>query len=205
LAISTVPTLASQWLAANLGLFQIANPHLAVRVETQTQVIDFASEEFDVAIRSTATLGQGLVGHVLSKAQFAPMLHPRLVDEYEIREPADLLRVPQITPDDPWVAEWFRQAGVAWEPPVGRPFARLGHQSMEAVAVMAGRGVAMLTPQFYVDEIRAGRLLQPFDHVGWEGNYYYLVYPESRRNVPKIRAFRDWIVEATASWRSGAI
>ena len=30
-----------------------------------------------------------------------------------------------------------------------RPFARLGTQMMEAAAVLAGRGVAMLTPPFY--------------------------------------------------------
>ena len=202
LAISAVPTFASQWLAANLGLFQIGHPDIAVRIESTPTIIDFAGEEIDVAIRSTGQVGMGLVAHRLTKVEYAPMLHPRLVEEYKVREPADLLRIPQITPDDPWVAAWFKRAGVSDLPPLDRPFARLGYQSMEASAVMAGRGVAMLTPQFYPEEIRAGRLVQPFDVVGWDGHYYYLVYPETRRNNPKIKAFRDWIVQATEGLRT---
>ena len=122
LAISAVPTFASQWLAANLGLFQLANPEVAVRVESSPELVDFSAAEIDLAIRSTATVGPGLVGHALSRVEFAPMMHPRLVEEYAIREPADLLRVPQITPDDPWVALWFALAGVE-APDVQRPFA----------------------------------------------------------------------------------
>lgn len=202
LSISAVPAFASQWLAANLGLFQIGHPEIAVRVESSPVIIDFAEAEIDVAIRSVEAVKAGLVAHQLTKVEYAPMVHPRLVDEHNIRKPADLLRIPQVTPDDPWVASWFKKAGLVDLPPLDKPFARLGYQSMEASAVMAGRGVAMLTPQFYPEEIRAGRLAQPFDLVGWDGHYYYLVYPEARRNNPKIRAFRDWIVEATAGLRA---
>ena len=44
-------------------------------------------------------------------------------------------------------------------------------------------------------EIENGLLLQSFGTVA-EARSYWLCYPESRRNVPKIRAFRDWILEA---------
>ena len=59
---------------------------------------------------------------------------------------------------------------------------------------------ALLTPAYYRTEIATGRLIQPFDRVIDEGNSYWLAYPESRRNVPKIRKFRDWILaEAEAA------
>ena len=60
---------------------------------------------------------------------------------------------------------------------------------------MGGHGVAILTPAFYREEIEAGLLLQPFPAVSEEGQYYFLVYPEARRNVAKIRAFREWFDE----------
>ncbi len=41
-------------------------------------------------------------------------------------------------------------------------------------------------------------MIQPFSLTGNDGRDYWLVYPESRRNVPKIRAFRDWILAAIA-------
>ena len=43
-------------------------------------------------------------------------------------------------------------------------------------------------------DVAAGQLVQPFPQVGWDGHGYYLAYPEARRNSPKIRAFRDWIL-----------
>ena len=200
LSISSMPTFASHWLAPNIGLFQLAHPDIAVRVESAVQLVDFASEEIDVVIRATRKPSEGLVWHLLLKAEFAPMLSRSVIEEYQVREPADLLRVPHITPDDPWLCKWLALNGI--EAPVDdRPFTRLGSQYMEAAAVMAGRGVAMLTPAFYGDELASGRLVQPFERVGWDGDGYYLAYPESRRNLPKIKAFRDWIVEATRPLR----
>jgi LysR family transcriptional regulator, glycine cleavage system transcriptional activator len=201
LSITSVPTFASHWLAANIGLFQLANPEMAVRVESSAHLVDFGAEEFDVGIRATSKLQEGMVWHLLLKAEFAPMLSPKLVEEYQVREPADLLRVPQITPDDPWLCAWLELAGVNVPPTPDRPFSRLGSQNLEAAAAIAGRGVAMVTPAFYSDDVTGGRLVQPFDITGWDGHGYYLVYPEGRRNSPKIKAFRDWIVPATAALR----
>ena len=39
------------------------------------------------------------------------------------------------------------------------------------------------------------RLYQPFELTRSDGKAYWLVYPENRRNVPKIKAFRNWILE----------
>jgi LysR family glycine cleavage system transcriptional activator len=44
-------------------------------------------------------------------------------------------------------------------------------------------------------------LLQPFSLLAPAGRGYYLVYPDSRRNAPKIKMFRDWMLEATAFMR----
>lgn len=202
LSITSVPTFASHWLAANIGLFQLANPEIAVRVEASPHLVDFASEEFDAGIRAAASLPPGLVGHLLLRAEFAPMLSPLLVEQYQVREPADLLRVPQITPDDPWLFKWLELTGTPCPAIADRPFTRLGSQNLEAAAAIAGRGLAMLTPSFYVDDVAAGRLVQPFDTNGWDGHGYYLIYPEARRNSSKIKAFRDWLIPATEPLRA---
>ena len=38
--------------------------------------------------------------------------------------------------------------------------------------------------------------MQPFPELADDGQNggYWLLYPELRRNVPKIKAFRDWIL-----------
>jgi LysR family glycine cleavage system transcriptional activator len=201
LSLTVVHTFASRWLAANVGLFQLAHPNVAVRIDTDSNLVDFSRSNVDAAVRATHTLAPGLMGHKLLKVEFTPMLHPSLIEQYDVREPADLLRVPQLTPEDPWLAGWLKLAGVD-VPELPKSFVSLGTQYLEAAAVMAGRGMAMMTPPFYADDIAAGRLVQPFSTVGWEGHYYYFCYPETRRNSPKIKAFRDWIVPATEPLRA---
>ena len=43
------------------------------------------------------------------------------------------------------------------------------------------------------DELREGRLVQPFGPEV-EGKPFFLVYPESRRNDPTIQAVREWVM-----------
>lgn len=202
LSITSVPTFASHWLVQNLGHFQVEHPDLAVRVESAPRVVDFAAEDFDVGIRGTSVAIPGLIQHLLLSADFTPMLSPKLAATIGgINEPADLLKLPMVDADDPWFWTWFEQAGVSDYSIDKRPISRLGSQNLEAAAAIAGRGVAMLTPAFYADDIAAGRLIQPFDILASDGHGYYLVYPEGRRNSPKIKAFREWLLPATAPMR----
>lgn len=203
LSISSVPTFASHFLVQNLGSFQVDHPELAVRIESAPRVVDFATEEFDVGIRGTEVIAPGLVGHKLLMADFSPMLSPKLAESIGgVKCPEDLLKLPMVDADDPWFAMWFKQAGVANYSIEKRPISRLGAQNLEAAAAIAGRGVAMLTPAFYADDIAAGRLIQPFKLLASDGHAYQLVYPEARRNSPKIKAFRDWLLPATAHMRA---
>ena len=203
LVISTVVTFASQWLAQNLGLFQLEHPDIAVRLNSGNAMVDLINGEVDIGIRSMAEpQGNGLVSHLLVQSDFTPLLSPALADSIGgIRRPEDLLKLPMLDAQDEWVEQWFAAAGVPGYSPVGRPNFSLGVQSLLATAAMAGQGVTMLTPAFFRDEIATGRLLQPFDLLAPAGRGYYLVYAESRRNALKIRTFRDWMLAATAFMR----
>jgi LysR family glycine cleavage system transcriptional activator len=195
LTISTTQTFASEWLAPRLGRFQLPRPQLAVRLNTENQVIDFAREEVDVGIRSgrDCSVWTGLRCHFLFRSHASPMCTPEFRDEHNIRKPADLLRVPRITPEDIWWRHWFEQAGI--EPPLARAGGiRLDTQSMEGNAVVAGAGVAMLTPMFWRRTIATGQLVQLFPLLDVEETGYWLVYPEYKRQQPKIMAFRDWLM-----------
>ncbi|MEX4006186.1 transcriptional regulator GcvA [Neoaquamicrobium sediminum] len=201
LTISTVPTLATNWLAPRLGLFQLANPSIAVRLETSPRYVDFSREDVDVAIRVGTGNWPGLVAHPLLPTIFTPMLSPELAASIGgINEPADLLRLPILTPTDPWWAQWLTAAGVSPEGLKGRPQNEMGSQANEARAAIAGQGVAILTPFFFTSELASGRLIQPFDLLWEDKACFWLVYPQGRRNLPKISAFRSWILaEAAAS------
>ena len=197
LSISTIPTFAANWLALHLGVFQVNHPKIAVRIETSDQLADLARDNIDVAIRSGAT-GQwpGLEAHHLFRETFSPMLSPALAESIGgVHEPADLLKLPIIGSSDEWWRIWFGKAGVdADEELAARPRTQLGSQAYEGRAAVAGRGVGILTPAMFSQELAAGSLIQPFDIIGEDDHSYWLVHETSRRNVPKIRAFREWLL-----------
>jgi len=198
LCVTTVLTFASNWLAHRLGSFQIAHPTLAVRLETSSRLTDFTREDVDIAIRSGGGDWPGLEAHKLLDADFTPMLSPKLAASIGgVNEPADLLKLPILDPSDIWWKEWFATAGVHTHDLASRPGSSMGAQAYEANAI-AGHGVAILTRALFKNELADGRLFQPFDLVGDDGHAYWLVYPEARRNVPKIRAFRDWVLAEIA-------
>ncbi|WBY09079.1 LysR substrate-binding domain-containing protein [Sphingomonas sp. 7/4-4] len=67
-------------------------------------------------------------------------------------------------------------------------------QAHEGHAAMAAQGVAMLTPFFWRNDLAEGRLVRPFEQVSTRGYAYWFAAPESRRNVPKIKRFREWLL-----------
>ncbi|MEF2070763.1 transcriptional regulator GcvA [Consotaella aegiceratis] len=205
LSITVLATFAANWLAPRIGSFQMKHPDIAVRFDTTNEMLDFARHDVDVALRSGSGGWPGLVGHRLLPVDFAPMLSPRLLERFgPLREPADLLRFPLIAPRDPWWAVWFERAGVTNYDPEKHPNSFLGTQYLESRAAIGGLGVAILSSVFYQQEVADGLLQQPFDLVADEGRSYWLCYAENRRNVPKIRAFRDWILAEMEQSRSGA-
>jgi LysR family glycine cleavage system transcriptional activator len=200
LAISTTPTFAAHWLAGRIGRFQLAAPHIAVRMIANVDVADFSRDAIDVAIRYGVGGQPGLAFHELMRIDYTPMLSPRLLESAgPLKEPRDLLRLRLIDPDDPWWRKWFEAAGVHDADLSGRPSARFGSQTFEASSAIAGHGVAILTPAFYRREIASGLLAQPFPLIcSDDRTAYWLTYPEARRREPKIRAFRDWLLEEIA-------
>lgn len=200
LNITTTQTFASNWLARRLGAFQLANPALAVRLDTSSRLIDFARDDMDIGIRIGKGDYPGLVTHLMFSGDYAPMLSPKLAASIGgVKEPADLLKLPLLGPDDYWWDKWFALVGVTYGTGVRRPGTTLGAQTYEASAAMAGQGVAVLTCNLYSAELAEGRLIRPFDIFSSDGDSYWMVYPEYRRNVPKIRAFRDWVLGEVAA------
>jgi LysR family transcriptional regulator, glycine cleavage system transcriptional activator len=197
LTISASVTFATTWLAQHIGAFQLAHPALAVRLDATNRKTDFATEETDLAIRSGEGHWPGLRVHLLMSGDFTPMLSPKLAASIGgIKQPADLLRLPILDPDDPWWETWFEATGVAYSMPTSG--GSMGLQAFAGAAAITSQGVAILSKALYEQELADGRLMQPFDRLASTSFSFYLVFPEARRNVPKIRAFQDWILREVA-------
>ncbi len=199
LAITTMQSLANHWLAARLGAFQLAHPMIAVRLEGSHVLRDLGRNEADLGLRAGNGDWPGLAAHFLMPFVQTALCSPEFLARHgPFERPADLLAAPRIGASREWEV-WFRAAGVT--PPQGPEAPRLeaDAQSIEVASALAGQGLAVGSPIFFAAEIASGRLVQPFDIAPHYGGGYWLVYPQERRRVRKIAAFRDWILEAVAA------
>lgn len=199
LEIHSSPTFASHWLARNLGSFQLEYPAIAVRLLRVSKITDFGRDPADISIRWGVGPWPEQECHLLGRFSYAPMLSPSLAaGAGGLSEPKHLLRLPIIgAQQDSWPT-WFASAGL--EPPDLSVHKRYNYveQDLCANAALAGQGVALLNHIYFAEDLASGRLLAPFNHHCSDDIGIWLVYPESRRNNPKVRAFREWILAAVA-------
>ncbi len=199
LSVTAVNTFCTNWLVPRLGTFQIAHPEIAVRLDISSRWINFAQEEFDVGIRSGDGTWPGLVAHKLMGFEVTVFASPEfLARAGRIDKAEDLLRLPLLDWTDNSWRLWLAAAGIEEPQPTSRPAMMAETQQLLGSAAVTGQGVALLTPAFFRADIAAGRLVQVLPIVVKEKLDYWLVYPQERRNVPKIRAFRDWLQEQVA-------
>jgi LysR family transcriptional regulator, glycine cleavage system transcriptional activator len=202
LSVTAVHTICANWLVPRLGTFQIAHPNIAVRLDASSRWVNFAQEEFDVGIRSGNGVWPGLAAHKLMPLELAVFASPDfLARAGAIDRPVDLLRLPLLDWTDNAWRRWFAFAGIDDPQPTSGPNIMVETQAMLGLAATNGQGLALLTPAFFRPEIAAGRLVQVLPIVVPENLDYWLVYPQERHNLPKIRAFRDWLLQQVGQGR----
>lgn len=203
LTISAPTSFATNWLAGRLGAFQLSQAGLAVKLQVEDRLVDFARDTADVAIRAVADPGPTLRHHFLMRMAYAPYASPALLARYPVpAEPADLLGLPRLGDDDEWWETWFQAVGLTTVNPAPSGGIRFESQVLIGNAALNGHGAAMLTPAYWQPQIDSGQLVRLLPQIPapcWSSSFW-VVYPEAKRNLPKVRAFRDWILaEAKAA------
>jgi LysR family glycine cleavage system transcriptional activator len=197
LAITTLQSLASQWLVPRLGAFQKAHPGIAVRLETEGRVVDLLRENFDVALRSGSGDWPGLESIYLAPTAVTPVCAPAFAEQFGLGRPEDLLAAPRIGAHENWAA-WFAAAGVAAPEAPARPRLTADLHTIEVASALAGNVAALGSPVLFAAEISQGRLVQPFQVMLHSSAGFWLTYPRERRRAAKIVAFREWLLAAIA-------
>lgn len=204
LNISTTVTFANTWLAWRLGRFQVSHPDIAVRLNADNSLTDFAAGAVDVAIRLGDGDWPGLASHRLITVDFTPMCSPAFVAQHGGAIALDdLPTLPLISPTEPSWTQWLHDAGLS--PAIVGPLSgvQLDTQANEGHAAMAGQGIAILTPFLWRQDVADGRLTRLFAQTSTLGQGFWLVYPEHRRRSPKIRRFREWLEAEVALTQAG--
>lgn len=196
LTVSTVATFAASWLVPRLGRFNQRQPHIEVRVEATSAVVDMRRDRVDVALRHGLGVYPGLHVTRLMALVLVPVARPGLIPrDAVIRTPQDCLNHPLLHDSDraDWPL-WLAAHGVAADPRAERGTA-FEDDFLLIRAAEAGQGLALVPSEYAADEIAAGRLVQVLDKP-WPARFaYYVVTRPDATERPEVKAFVEWVME----------
>jgi LysR family glycine cleavage system transcriptional activator len=195
LSATVLPSFAAKWLLPRLGRFRAAHPEIDLRISSSTEQVDLAREDFDFALRAGSGRYVGMRADLILTESFFPVCSPALLSGPKpLRVPRDLWSHTLLhdEPRDLWQL-WLKSVGIGdIDATRGPGFSDSG---MLIQAAVEGQGVAIAKGTLAGDDLKAGRLVRPFDQSVPANNYsYWLVCPEASAERPKIVAFRNWIL-----------
>ena len=199
LSISVLPSFASRWLMPRLIRFMEKHPGIEVNVNASTNLVNFAAEDVDLAIRfGVGPWPQFFCEHFLEDEYF-PVASPRLARELRLRAPRDLLRpeVRIMREDRDYWGAWFKAAGVPFEDRIRGPLFNDSTYSLQAAA--RGEGVALARHSIVVEDLERNDLKRLFPLAVPSRERYWFVCPKEAADAPNVRAFRDWVKEELAA------
>lgn len=200
LTLSTTPSFAAKWLIRRLIRFQKAHPDINVRIDATNDLADFERDGVDVVVRFGGGRYPGLRADKLFDEEITPVCAPGLTEGPDgLRNPEDLPRFTLLhvswdrrSESEPNWQMWVRTAGVAGvDTSRGIEFS---YDSLAVEAAIEGQGVAIINRALVADDLAAGRLVKPFELSLATSFAYHLVCPEATSELPRIVAFRNWIL-----------
>lgn len=202
LVVSTPPGFTAKWLAARLYRFTESLPDIELRIAASAAYADFNSDGVDLAIRNLPVAqadAPGLVHEKLVDADLLAVCSPSLLARLGPLDPASmpLIHDEQLAgqTDVPTWADWLTSAGVAGGD-VGRGL-HFSNADHALAAALEGAGVLLTHALLAHDDLRSGRLLQPFALTLPSRRAYYLVYPQAKpgaaQGQARRQAFCDWL------------
>lgn len=204
LTVSSVPTFAAKWLLQRLPEFSAAWPEIDLRLDASLELRDFDRAGIDVSIRLGMGDYPGLYVARVFDEEVSPVCSPALLTgDTPLRVPEDLRHhrllhvdwtIMTIPPPD-W-AMWTKAAGVEGVDVGHGP--RFTVESMAIEAAINGAGVALISQSSAANDLKAGRLVRPFDFILRTDLAYWLVCPHAHLRRAKVRVFRDWLLAEAA-------
>ena len=188
LTVGVVGTFATGWLLSRLADFTSKQPQIDLRLKTNNNQADMLADGLDFFIRFGDGAWHGTGAIHLMDAPFSPVCAPATAAR--LTTPADLLHEPLLRSYrmDEW-SRWFQS--VALTPPLARGFMFDSSLTM-AEAAAQGTGIALVPVAMFGNDLRSGRLEQPFEASVNTGSYW-LTWLKSRGESQAMAKFRAWL------------
>ena len=200
LTISTMPSFAARWLTPRIGSFIERHPELDVELLSSNTLVDFSSEEVDVALRMGTGDYPGLYVERLLDDVFFPVCSPEFNGGRLPELPQHMAGMPLLRGEgDPW-KPWFEAAGLDWPEP--RKGLLLQDSSLLLQAAAEGQGIALIRSSLAYNDLLSGRVVRLFDvSIACPWLLYFVCEP-ANLELPKIQAFRQWLLPEMERFRA---
>jgi LysR family glycine cleavage system transcriptional activator len=207
LTISSAPTFVSKWLIPRLCKFHDLYPDIDVRIDASTRLVDFVYDDIDVGIRFGTGEFPELESIFLYSFDLIPVCSPDLVNDGKgLRQLSDIRHqtllhgeFDEFDPSWPDWTMWLATAGVEGVDPSHGIFFNQNEMMMEAA--LEGQGIALVSSVAADGDIKAGRLVQPFETRLPVRLSYHFVTSKQKARSKKVVAFRQWLLDESAYLR----
>ncbi len=205
LTIAVSPAFAAKWLLPRIEGFQAAWPDTDVRLDTHLKPVDFIAQHIDIGVRYGMGHWPGLTAEKIMDEEVYPVCSPQLLHAHgRLQKPADLVAetlIHDLSMDShthfPTWATWLQRAGVGGVSVVRG--LQINNSAAVLQAAIEGQGIALARSVMARDDLASGRLLRLFPAVHFVSPLaYYVVYRPECAGLPRLMAFRDWLIKAAA-------
>jgi|CXWL01.1.fsa_nt_gi LysR family glycine cleavage system transcriptional activator len=195
--IASAPSIGATWLFKRLAEFRATHPGIDIDMRVSDGLSDYKKEKIDLGIRLGLGGWAGLNAAPMFDEAISPVCSPDYRDSMGLRTPADLARATLLRNVwTPWVT-WFAAAGLDWpEPATGSMF---DNSPLMLSAARDSQGVALGRHWLVIDELRAGRLVAPFDISVRDDFQYWLAWPAGRSANADAVLLREWLAAKAAA------
>lgn len=202
LTISIAPSLAAKWLMPRLWDFTDKHTDIDVRIlATGAPLSDLRGGTIDIDIRYGSILREAAtITHAFPKERIVALCSPDIISsERPLSAPRDIRHHRLIHSEVNlfrW-ANWVKE--YCPEPLDVSRGARFDRSFLSIEAAVAGKGICLESLLLVEKELADGSLIIPFSETGPEMDCHYITYLRSRARLPKIQAFRDWLLSNLTS------
>ncbi len=205
LRIQTYTTFAAKWLIPRLSDFHARHKDVSVVITNSVKYVDFDRDTVDLAIQMGNGAWQGQDADFLFEDTIEPVCSPSFFTRHapDANHPRALLRTCLLVShyrQNDWPT-WARLCRYG-EDIANTERMRFSTSVLTWQAAIEGLGIAIGQTSLLADDLRARRLVRPFNLPVRTGASYYLVRPQLQRHTRKVVLFRDWIKEQLASAES---
>lgn len=207
----TAPTMFGiKHLGALVSRFTECHPKIEVRMTISDDLENIGSGDFDIAVRITNHLDEGVIAKRLSSVNWVVCASPAYVQKFGApQNPLDLqahecCHYASLTKDNRWK---FTKDDMEHSVPIG---SRLHVNSSQIIAehALSGRSIALLPTYLIGEYIQSGELVPLLTaYQPTINSSLYAIYSPSRYLTTKARRFLDFLVGAFGDppyWEGGA-